>query len=69
MLRNPTWLTNKVVDEIAKEAEEYHMTHSECIEALVFEEKRSGNALSASNPRNLLDMDWLLRVGLAYPLL
>lgn len=39
MIRTPTWLTNKAVDEIAEEAVEYEIVRSEFMEIMGNEEK------------------------------
>lgn len=40
MVRTPTWLTNKAVDEISEEPEEYDMMRKEFIKVLADEEER-----------------------------
>lgn len=46
MLRTQTWLTNKAVDEITEEAEEYDAMRKEFIDILASEENL-GNSVSA----------------------
>jgi hypothetical protein len=65
MLRTPTWLTDKAVDEIAEEPAEYDMMRREFMDILVAEEQRL-DMTSASNhgsPQlsSIMEENW--RVG------
>ncbi|KAJ8225850.1 hypothetical protein LV156_009038 [Aspergillus fumigatus] len=64
MLRTPTWLTNKAVDEIAEEPEEYDMMRREFMDILVAEERRlDRTASNHGSPQlsSIMEENW--RVG------
>lgn len=49
MLRTPIWLTNKAMDEIAEESEEYDIMRMEFMDILATEEQRLCSTASAGN--------------------
>lgn len=58
MIRTPTWLTNKAVDEIAEDAAEYDTVRTEFIDILASQEKSL--ALSSQGPSlsEVMDRSW-----------
>ncbi|GIK04890.1 hypothetical protein Aspvir_008988 [Aspergillus viridinutans] len=65
MLRTPTWLTNKAVDEIAEEPAEYDMMRREFMDILVAEEQRLSRTLASNHgsPQLSAIMEENWRVG------
>ena len=49
LLQTPTWLTDKAVDEIAQEAEEYNIMRTEFIDIMIHEEQGRDNTVSADS--------------------
>ncbi|RAL06348.1 uncharacterized protein BO80DRAFT_460557 [Aspergillus ibericus CBS 121593] len=60
MLRTPTWLTNKAVDEIAEEAEEYDIRRREFINVLAAEEQKV-EAVHPQQPSTTPKGSWAMR--------
>lgn len=63
MIRTPTWLTNKAVDEIAEEATDYDTIRSELIEIMANEEKSLGlesrkQGQMGANLSEIMDRSW-----------
>ncbi|RDW93842.1 uncharacterized protein DSM5745_01164 [Aspergillus mulundensis] len=59
MLRTPTWLTGKAVDEIAEEAEEYDIMRREFMNVLVAEEQKV-EVVHLQNPSTTLRGSWAI---------
>lgn len=64
MIRTPTWLTNKAIDEITDEAVEYDTVRSEFIEIMAEEERLLGLASrkqgqSTASLSEIMDRSWV----------
>lgn len=58
MIRTPTWLTNKAVDEIADDAVEYDTVRSEFLEIMKNEEKLWDMTSDKANLSEIMDRSW-----------
>ncbi|KAF9250514.1 uncharacterized protein N7518_005544 [Penicillium psychrosexuale] len=58
MIRTPTWLTNKAVDEISEDAVEYEAVRSEFMEIMENEEGLLGEASGKANLSGIMDRSW-----------
>lgn len=58
MIRTPTWLTNKAVDEIAEDVVEYDTVRSEFIDILASEERSLGTTARGIQLSEVMDRSW-----------
>lgn len=58
MVRTPTWLTNKAVDEIAEDAVDYDTVRSEFIDIMASEERLLGLTSRETRVSEVMDRSW-----------